>query len=199
MKTFFDSSAFVKRYIEETGSQDVETLYMAATELALSVVCIPEVISAFNRRVRERDLSRRQYEKAKDNMFEDTHDAAIVNLTPDVISTCMTILETSPVRAMDALHVACARGNGEPRCSSQPTKDRSRQQKRRDCERNSSENTWGHLARFEFEPRKVSPGSFDTSIHPVISHRPRGAGLWRRRGLLWSGSCRAGRLPGRRS
>jgi predicted nucleic acid-binding protein len=108
VKTFFDSSAFVKRYIEETGSQDVETLYMAATELALSVVCIPEVISALNRRVRERDLSRRQYEKAKDNMFEDARDAEIVNLTPDVISTCTTLLEASPVRAMDALHVACA-------------------------------------------------------------------------------------------
>lgn len=108
MKTFFDSSAFVKRYIEETGSQDVETLCMAATELALSIVCIPEVISAFNRRVRERDLSRREYEKVKDNIFEDARDAVIVNLTPDVISTCTTILEASPVRAMDALHVACA-------------------------------------------------------------------------------------------
>lgn len=108
MKTFFDSSAFVKRYMEEPGSQDVEALYMAATELALSIVCIPEVISALNRRMRERDLSRRQYETAKDNMFEDARDTVIVNLTPEVISTCTTILEASPVRAMDALHVACA-------------------------------------------------------------------------------------------
>jgi len=108
VKTFFDSSAFVKRYMEEPGSQDVEALYMAATELALSIVCIPEVISALNRRMRERDLSRRQYETAKDNMFEDARDTVIVNLTPEVISTCTTILEASPVRAMDALHVACA-------------------------------------------------------------------------------------------
>jgi uncharacterized protein len=108
VKTLFDSSAFVKRYIEETGSQDVEALYMATTELALSVVCIPEVISALNRRVCEGDLSRRQYETAKASMFEDAHDAMIVNLTPEVISTCMTILETNPIRAMDALHIACA-------------------------------------------------------------------------------------------
>lgn len=108
MKTFFDSSAFVKRYIEETGSQDVEALYMAATELALSVVCIPEVISALNRRVRETDLSHRQYEAAKENMSEDIRDVAIINLTPNVILACTTILEASPVRAMDALHVACA-------------------------------------------------------------------------------------------
>jgi predicted nucleic acid-binding protein len=108
VKTFFDSSAFAKRYIEETGSQVVEALCGAATELALSVIGIPEVLCALNRHVRERDLSHPQYERAKENLFEDVRDAVIVNLTPDVISTCTTILESSPVRAMDALHVACA-------------------------------------------------------------------------------------------
>ncbi len=108
MKTFFDSSAFAKRYVEEPGSQGVESLCTAATELALSVVCIPEIISALNRRVRERKLSARQYEAAKENLSADIRDVTIVNLTPYVISTCTTILETSPVRAMDALHIACA-------------------------------------------------------------------------------------------
>ena len=108
MKTFLDSSAFAKRYVEEPGSQAVETLCMEATELALSVVCIPEIISALNRRVRERSLSARQYEAAKEHMSEDIRDAAIVNLTPEVVSTCTMILEASQVRAMDALHIACA-------------------------------------------------------------------------------------------
>jgi len=108
VKTFFDSSAFAKRYVEEAGSQAVDTLCMAATELALSIVCIPEIISALNRRVRERDLSHQQYEQVKEDLFEDIRDAEVVSLTPEVISTCTTILETSPVRAMDALHIACA-------------------------------------------------------------------------------------------
>jgi len=108
VKTFLDSSAFAKRYVEEPGSQAVETLCMEATELALSVVCIPEIISALNRRVRERSLSARQYEAAKEHMSEDIRDAAIVNLTPEVVSTCTMILEASQVRAMDALHIACA-------------------------------------------------------------------------------------------
>jgi hypothetical protein len=108
VKTFLDSSAFAKRYVEEPGSQAVETLCMEATELALSVVCIPEIISALNRRVRERSLSARQYEAAKEHMSEDIRDAAIVNLTPEVVSTCTMILEASSVRAMDALHIACA-------------------------------------------------------------------------------------------
>ena len=108
MKTFFDSSAFAKRYVEEPGSPVVDTLCTAATELALSVVCIPEIVSALNRRVRERSLSARQYRSAKENLSEDLRDIAIVNLTPRVLSTCIIILEAGPLRALDALHVACA-------------------------------------------------------------------------------------------
>lgn len=108
MKTFFDSSAFAKRYVEEPGSQAVESLCASATELALSVVCIPEIISALNRRVRERSLSAGQYEAAKESLSAEIRDVSIVNLTPYVISTCTAALEAGSVRAMDALHVACA-------------------------------------------------------------------------------------------
>lgn len=35
-------------------------------------------------------------------------DSAVANLTPHVITTCTNVLEASPVRAMDALHIAGA-------------------------------------------------------------------------------------------
>ncbi len=106
--TLFVQPAFAKRYVEEPGSEAVEALCGTASELALSVVCIPEILSALNRRVRERSVSARQYRTARNSLFEDIRDAEIVNLTPEVISTCTTILEASPVRVMDAIHVACA-------------------------------------------------------------------------------------------
>lgn len=108
MRTFFDSSALAKRYVEEPGSEVVDALCMGATELALSVVCVPEIISALNRRVRERKLSRQDYAEAKQRLLEDVRDAEIVNLTPLVLSTCTAVLEANSVRVMDALHVACA-------------------------------------------------------------------------------------------
>lgn len=108
MRTFFDSSAFAKRYWEEPGSEAVDALCREATELALSVVCIPEIISAPNRRLREGILSRRHYEQAKEHLAEDIEDAIIISLSSPVVATCTTILEASPVRALDALHVACA-------------------------------------------------------------------------------------------
>lgn len=108
MKTFFDSSAFVKRYVDEAGSQEVDELCQSASELALSIICLPEIISALNRRVREELLSAQQYDTIKDHLAADVHDATIINLTPAVITTSTSLLETSSLRAMDALHVACA-------------------------------------------------------------------------------------------
>jgi uncharacterized protein len=108
VKTFFDSSAFAKRYVEEPGSQTVDLLCQEATEVALSVLCVPEIISALIRRVREDLLTHRQYRDAKQYLAQDIRDAVIVNLVPQVVSACTKILEASPVRAADALQVACA-------------------------------------------------------------------------------------------
>ena len=108
MKTFFDSSAFAKRYIEEKGSQLVEDICYKATEVCLSVICVPEIISALNRRLREKRLSPRDYLTIKQHLSDDVRDAVIINLTSEVIRISTKILESSPLRAMDAIHVACA-------------------------------------------------------------------------------------------
>ena len=108
MKTFFDASAFSKRYVEETGSQLVDDICLNAKEVSISVICVPEIISALNRRIREKRLSRRDYITIKQHLADDVRDATIVNLIPEVIVASTILLEASPLRAMDALHVSCA-------------------------------------------------------------------------------------------
>jgi len=108
MKTYLDSSAFAKRFIEESGSACVDSICAQASELGLSVLCVPEIISALNRRLRERNLTPTQYNVAKRRLLDDVRDADIVSLTPSVIGSAIMVIEASPVRAMDALHVACA-------------------------------------------------------------------------------------------
>lgn len=108
MRVFLDSSAFAKRYIEEAGSQPVDDVCQEATELCLSVICIPELISALNRRVREKYLSQKNYNTIKRALSEDVQDITIINLTSEVIARTTRLLEDNALRAMDALHVACA-------------------------------------------------------------------------------------------
>jgi len=108
MKTYLDSSSFAKRFINEIGSDQVEAICAKATELGLGVLCVPEIVSALNRRRRERTLTPNQYSSAKRRLIEDIRDADIIDLTVSVIGSSITVLEASPIRALDALHVACA-------------------------------------------------------------------------------------------
>ncbi len=108
MKIYFDSSAFAKRYIEEVGSEAVNEFCQDATELALNVLCVPEIVSALSRRVRESVISPAQYGKIKQLLLTDVRDAVLIDLTESVVTTSIQILESAPIRAADALHVASA-------------------------------------------------------------------------------------------
>jgi predicted nucleic acid-binding protein len=59
--------------------------------------------------VREKSLNRGDYTEAKKCLLEDIQDAVVVNLTPSIVATSIEMLESCPLRAMDALQVACAR------------------------------------------------------------------------------------------
>ena len=48
LNVFFDSSALAKRYIEEKGSDQVQAILSSASALAVSVICIPEIVSALS-------------------------------------------------------------------------------------------------------------------------------------------------------
>lgn len=108
MKAVFDSSSFAKRYIAEPGSEQVDSVLLNVAQLGLSALCVPEIISALNRRVREGVLPAAGYEKAKAQLAADVGDAVILHLTPEMIARAVTLLENHPLRAMDALHVAGA-------------------------------------------------------------------------------------------
>ena len=108
MKLFLDSSAFAKRYIQEEGSDKVEAHCMQAAILGLSIVCFPEMISAFNRKRREKELSSYDYTQLKTRLIEEVKDADLIQLTPKVLAEATALLETNTLRALDALHVASA-------------------------------------------------------------------------------------------
>jgi predicted nucleic acid-binding protein len=108
MKLLVDSSAFAKRYVQEYGSEEIEVFLQRASELALCIILLPEIISGLNRRLRERILSVNDYRKVKSQLLEDVSDATVVQITPAVISHSVKLLENNVLRAMDSFHVACA-------------------------------------------------------------------------------------------
>jgi uncharacterized protein len=108
MKLAVDSSAFAKRYIRETGSDQLYQILQNATDLALCVILVPEIISGLNRRKREGFLSFENYNLAKKQLLNDVRDATILQITPSVVLRSIKLLEGNILRAMDAFHIACA-------------------------------------------------------------------------------------------
>ena len=108
MNVFFDSSVLAKRYIEEKGSDRLQAIISSASALGVSVICIPELISALCRRRRETRLSSRQYRDAKAAVFADIEDASVIGISEEVIARSVELLEHFPLRSADALHIACA-------------------------------------------------------------------------------------------
>ena len=108
MKLSVDSSSFAKRYVEEIGSEELERFLEDASELAFSVILVPEIISSLNRRLREHILTIADYRAIKKQLMDDIGDATALQITPSVISRSVKLLEKNALRALDSLHVACA-------------------------------------------------------------------------------------------
>ncbi|MBC7623841.1 MAG: type II toxin-antitoxin system VapC family toxin [Aeromicrobium sp.] len=108
MKLFLDTSAFAKRYVSEPGSDKLLALCDAADHLIVSVICLPELISTLSRLVREKKLAKADYRKLKSRVTADLADAEVWALDAGVLMATTSLLEAHPLRAMDALHLACA-------------------------------------------------------------------------------------------
>jgi predicted nucleic acid-binding protein len=108
MRVSVDSSAFAKRYVQEVGSDELDNLLQHASELALCVILVPEIVSGLNRRLREGTLTNKGYREAKTQLLNDVRDATVLQVTPAVVSHSVRLVENNVLRAMDALHVVCA-------------------------------------------------------------------------------------------
>jgi len=108
MRVFFDTSAFVKRYVSEAGTDAVLNWCDQATEIGLSGIALPEIVSAFCRLHREARITDTQYQQLKSLLLADIEDAAICDLAPTVLAQAISSLEKNVLRGMDAIHIGSA-------------------------------------------------------------------------------------------
>jgi predicted nucleic acid-binding protein len=108
MNLFFDTSAFIKRYIDESGSDEIEKLCSLADDVGISILLPVETISTFSRLKREKKLTERQYVLLKEEFFIDLRDITVISLSPETVKAAIDNIERSPLKALDAVHIGCA-------------------------------------------------------------------------------------------
>ena len=103
-----DSSALLKKYFQEIGSDEVQRNLENASSLGLSILTVPEVLSGLSRRRREGRLSEADYLEVNQRLIRDAAGAEKLHLTSDVLDTAIDLLEQGTIRTLDAMHIACA-------------------------------------------------------------------------------------------
>jgi predicted nucleic acid-binding protein len=109
VSTYVDSSALLKRYIEEPDSEAADALLRADDELLTGRHTIVEI-----RRNLARLLSGAPLAAARRAFVDDLRSISIIELDEATCESAATIAETVGVRTLDALHLAAAQRISAP-------------------------------------------------------------------------------------
>ena len=105
---YLDTSALVKRFVAEKGSERVEEILSDGTPAATSKIGYAEVYSALARRRREKGISPKGYAQACRSFEEDWKTYVRVDLRDEVLDLARDLIQRRPLRGFDAIHLASA-------------------------------------------------------------------------------------------
>ncbi|RLC86009.1 MAG: hypothetical protein DRI37_07445 [Chloroflexi bacterium] len=112
MTTYYvDTSALIKRYVDEVGSDWLRATLNVQPPPSIIVVhlIIVEVTSALTRRIREDTLTPTDYIQVQNAFRADClNEYEMVTAVGDIIDQANRLLEKHPLRAYDAIHLAAA-------------------------------------------------------------------------------------------
>jgi hypothetical protein len=105
---FLDTSALVKRYVTEPGSDQVRRLLRRAGDVAIARITEAEACAAIARAVRMNVLTDEDRDRAFEQIAEDVARARIVEIRRSVVSAVHGLVVRWPLRGYDAIQLSCA-------------------------------------------------------------------------------------------
>ena len=108
MILYLDTSALVKVYVDEKGSEQVMARVTAVGEVATSVVAYAEARAAFARHFREKRLDKSQLRSVVRNLDDDWSKYTVVDVVDSVALRAGALAARFALRGFDAIHLATA-------------------------------------------------------------------------------------------
>jgi len=105
---FLDSSAFVKRYVREPGSDAVARLFRPASKLAASSLALVEISAALFKRARAGDIPPELARKHAARVAADLEEIHVVEPRGPVLDLAAELVSRRALRAYDAVQLASA-------------------------------------------------------------------------------------------
>jgi predicted nucleic acid-binding protein len=105
---YLDSSAWVKRYFQETGSEAVDLLFEQRPVLACSPLGLIEVGSAMARKRNAGEVTGEEFGLKRASLLKDWQRFLRIELTPSVALRAFEATGAYGLRGADSLHLASA-------------------------------------------------------------------------------------------
>lgn len=109
MIPFLDTSALVKRYIEEPGSGSIQACLTGAKSVAVSRLAYPETLSALHRRRGSlRECSDDDFSQLVATFRRDWRHFTVIDMNADTMRHMDRVIETYRLRGADSIHLSAA-------------------------------------------------------------------------------------------
>ena len=108
---YFDTSALVKRYYEEPGTEAVDALIEGDDTVVISSLSVVETVSAFRRKYNRTGISESRVNDLLSAFFEEALTKfVIVPMAESVLQLAFTLVLGGDLRTLDSLQLSTALG-----------------------------------------------------------------------------------------
>ena len=108
MNLYIDTSAVIKRHVQEAFSEDVRGWIESATMVATGLITRAEVSSGINRLYRTKLLLDESYALALSEFRKSWDDYHRIDITDQIITRADFLICQFVLRGYDAIHLACS-------------------------------------------------------------------------------------------
>lgn len=105
---YLDSSALVKRYLEENGAVLMKEISSGASIIYTSKLTYPEMLSAFARKYKMGDISKSEFHRASNKFVADWGHFVVVEFQDELLPIINKIIKKHYLRGADSIHLSSA-------------------------------------------------------------------------------------------
>ena len=106
---YFDTSAIVKRYHRENGTERIDKIVDGEDEIYFSTIGIAETISALRRLRSSKIITEGQYERITGIFFNDMENRYVpIPFDDSNVMNAISLIERHNLRTLDAFHLSAA-------------------------------------------------------------------------------------------
>lgn len=105
---YLDASAWVKRYYQEQGTEEIQALFVEGAILACASLGLVEVLATLSRKFKAQQINELQFEQKQREVNADWAQFIQIQLSDEVLKAASRLTVELALRGADAVHLASA-------------------------------------------------------------------------------------------